>query len=49
MDEIKDAIVSLKTDEKLINELHTGAVKSAEKLDVVTRADNILKFMELSE
>ena len=49
VDEIKDAIVSLKTDEKLINELHTGAVKSAEKLDVVTRADNILKFMELSE
>ena len=48
-DEIKEAIVSLRTDENLLNKLHTGAVKTAEKLDIISRAENILKFMELSE
>lgn len=45
--EIENAIRLLKNDKSLYDRLSEGAVKSAEKLSITTRAKNILRFMEL--
>lgn len=46
--QIENAINMIKTDESLLHRLIEGAERSAEKLDINVRADNILRFMELS-
>ena len=46
--QIQEAVKRLKTDEVLLRKLSKGAACSAEKLDINVRAENILRFMELS-
>lgn len=45
--QIADAIERLKKDSELRNDLASGAVSSARKLNIDVRAENILKFMRL--
>lgn len=47
VDQIKAAIEKLKNDKKLRDKLADGARKTAKLLDINTRANRILKFMEL--
>ncbi len=46
--EIEEAIKSLKNDEVLLEKLRAGAERSAQKLSINTRAEKILRFMELN-
>lgn len=49
INQIENAINKLKTDKSLLNGLREGAARSAEKFDINVRAENIIRFMELSE
>ena len=48
VEEIEHAIKLLKTDSSLKEKLRSGAIASATKLSIKTRAENILRFMELN-
>ena len=49
IDQIISAINRLKNDAVLLQRLHQGAKRSAKRLDINLRAENILRFMELSK
>ena len=49
IDQIIYAINKLKNDAGLLQGLHQGAMHFAKRLDINLRADNILRFMELSK